>query len=277
MRVIQLLLGALLWYVGTWTNGQSVVFFEASNTFYSTYLIPSKPWVQFLLYFSIFSLELVNYFLNRSSTKNTTKKILDNIVKTRFENEYESVRITIFKVRWGISCIFSKIKSDLLHNITGKNHVKKRTYPHPFRQYLWIYTRVGQPNETDSQAHFLLPTSKKEINGACSKSAYAKQTVYVNVEKLNLEELGQYSDPKQISNRTLRSKVEKTIKVSFLDSLESLKKLNRFSTEVWATPIVKKGKIWGVIAFDYDGKIAQLKQKETELVYDSKTIDNLLG
>ena len=279
MRVFQAFTALLLFYISNWNPNFDQVIHKTENVFFATYIYPNKFYYGLIIYIIILILEYKIYRRNKKELKFVLNGIIDQILKTRFDGNYATSRITVFKKRNGMACVLSMLRMLLIYNrlFDPKRIKQKIKLPNLFRSYLWIYQRVGHPNECDSYTHFLVPRNSDEIEGLCSKAAYTHKKEYAKLPTIQRSEFQKFRKFEQIEPQELRDRIKNYMKLSCLHDYNDLLSINRPSKEILVQPLYKKKDLWGVIVFDQEESANSFMEIEQDLLYDIKMIDIVIG
>jgi hypothetical protein len=281
MELIKWLFDGFLFFVSNWTpmpiSDKEID--PVFSRFFNEYLYRNKLAIAFGLFLIITLIIISSYLTQRSKLKKQLEGMLDHFIKVNSKALYTNTRITIFKNRNGVACCFSMIFMKIKH---GKD-LKKWPWPHLNRRYLWIYARIGQPNEDSSVTHFLMPKHENEIQGIVAQAAYSKGKICSRFTEIpskeDIDDISELISSK--SNKYLPEKIKKYMKESYINDPKILTYMNRIAKEIWACTLRRKSDdyIWGVIAFDSDddNKARFSTQKgENELANNTKIINILI-
>jgi hypothetical protein len=280
MRIFQGIIALVLFWINSWKQSidiDNMGFF--STILYKNILFPNRQCIIIFIYCLVIVVELINQLRVGYKARKIISGVLDHIIKSRFNGEFDNNRITVFKISSGWGCILKLLWKKCAFNfITEPKRIKQKIiFPNPFRKYLWISSRVGQPSEDGSITHFLVPRNKNEFEGVCSKAVYTKKPVFVTLPELNRTEFESAKCIDDLPNQAIKDKVKNYMKLSHISDFDMLKSINRTSMEIWASPIFKGKNIWGVLVFDQEQVGKSYKNIDAELLYDSKILDILIG
>jgi hypothetical protein len=290
MEILKWLFDGLLFFITGWAPIQECQAKSTAKQFFVEHIYSNKFVIALILYIIITIIMIISFLLRRNKFKKTLKGMLDHIIKTSFNAVYDNTRITVFKKRNGIACWFSMLIMRIKYRTTfGYSDMKNKVkFPHWTRSYLWIYSRVGQPNEENSLTHFLVPTNEKEVEGVVAQAAYSKGKIHPKFSKALTKK--DCDDLRVIlkNKEDVPEKIKTYMRQSHINSTETLLSMNRLAKEIWAWPLFRgsDNRLWGVIAFDRDGRktriskdkcrISKETEIENELINDTKMINILI-
>lgn len=189
------------------------------------------------------------------SCKKPLKEYLDDIYDSNFAGALGDVRVTIFKISYGICLwpkfIISNIKLFICHKQRGvlKHHFK--SFPWKFwKEYASFYVRRGKPLESGTLAIFNIANKNEEINGVVSKSLFMEQPIAVCLPDIANINLSTHKSETTL-NRMQRKSIDEYKKKGFIKSFDQLKAMHFFPTYILAMPILGQNeKQWGCLVVD---------------------------
>jgi hypothetical protein len=166
-------------------------------------------------------------------------------------------RVTIYYVGNGLATLISWFWRCLVVN--AKAHSQRGILPYyykhppaPWRRYLRIYCRKGQPHQKGSSTYFLVADDEKEIEGFVPWVFYRQkpdgEDSLPDITGVRLKNISRVAD---IPDEGERQAVEEYMKSGHVRDIEKLKTVHRFSRYFFATPLVgKNDTLWGVLILD---------------------------
>ena len=228
----------------------------ASNTIYNELIFPYK--VRIGIFIAVLLL-LTNIFLNwvppNRKKKRLIKSVLKEILFQLFGGDTYHNRITLFQQKNGFETLFIYLWKCLIINF--RHHMKKqcigyyiKNIPSPFRKYLHIYTREGQPYSKGTSTIFTAACTDKEVDGIASLIWLRQSPLHVklpdisNIDLRNAKQIGDLSK----NNQTI---VKRYMRLGKIADFNKLKTFHRLSTNLWGTPVLDENQeMCGVLVFD---------------------------
>lgn len=186
--------------------------------------------------------------------------LLQDAMDDYFGENREKVRISIFvKAKWRkafwyyIKNAFSEEMRRMLPSKSFSSTLAMFLFP--CSDYLIIFDRIGNPNESIHSTLFRIPSIDKQVDGIIGL-AWANtipiQTVLPDIRTIKLEECNELAD---IKNDEERNKVEAYMNQGNIDTLSKLKSIHRWSVSFWACRLCDlNNKPWGAIVVDSSEK-----------------------
>lgn len=255
------ILTIILWWLQMMENPTSDAFKKHHSSIIialTTFVWENKVSIGFVVsVITILSIILNNILLYNKQQKKWLRAYMNHVMKEIFIGQYETTRITIFKIQYGyqfilsycwrafIKCLFSHLYDKLLYE-----HFK--TIPNPFKQYIYMYSRCSNPHQDGSSTYFPIAKDTNEISGIASHCVYSKQ-----VKIIETESISDFFKPCKTFNKyskTEQKKINKYEKENIL-KFEKLRCIHRLSNHLYAEPIYdNKDEIWGVFIVDIDSQ-----------------------
>ena len=189
-----------------------------------------------------------------SSPKPVLKCYLNQLYDNLFNGAADEVRITVFRITkgyrlwpyfiWNNICCIRKhfIKKTILHQI--------KSFPWlPWKKYVAIYVRYGNPHKKGTMTIFNLPSDHDDVNGIASHVLMTQQkfsTSLPNIKNIRIERYKKIENIPYNHQQIVKTYMEK----SFLKTFDQLKSIHSKATQIWAMPIVGEDNIWGVLVAD---------------------------
>lgn len=189
-----------------------------------------------------------------SSPKPILKSYMNQVYDNLFNGAADEVRITVFRITKGYRLWPSFIWKNLCNIF---KHFKKSTICYqiksfpwlPWKKYVAIYVRCGNPHSNGTMTIFKYPLDRDEVNGIASHVLMTQQkfsTSLPNIKNISIE---RYKKIEGIPHGR-RQNVQTYMDKSFLKSFDQLKSIHSRATQIWAMPIVGEDNIWGVLVVD---------------------------
>lgn len=219
----------------------------------------------------------------------TKKKLVDDLLRHMMKERFPGTdvnlnRATLYCVRSGFSTfIFTWLWRCLIINALA--HAKKGCYayyckhpPNPFRKYLQIYSRKGQPHEKGSSTAFLVPQTENEVEGIAADAFYREQTVTLELPDIRAIDLTNVQDLKDIHVPKDKKAITRYMHEGKIADFQKLKTIHRYSVSFLATPLWKNEKKWGVLILDSNVEDLFVTRPglERSLVSYSRGIESIL-
>lgn len=263
--LIGFLLTFILWYIQMWTDpslekiplpfpfGND----DISKSFYSTKLWPNKIQIAIIVGILLLIVQLIiGLHPKISRNKLWIKKMLNHILNEKLNYDLEHTRITVFRIKKGYTFLLPYIYNCFVANLL--THYKKgllkshfRITPHPFKDYLVMYTRRSNPYENGTSTFFQVAKSDEEVSGIASHSLYIGKPYKIVTKNISNIQLHN----KSFEDLTIKQKqqVRAYMDDTKINDYSKLKCFHRLSNQIWANPIHDKNdKDWGVIVVDSD-------------------------
>ena len=189
------------------------------------------------------------------SCKEPLSDYLNDMYESNFPGALGDVRVTIFKISYGIRLwprfLFSNIKYLICHKKRGVliHHVK--SFPWKFwKKYASFYARRGKPLESGTLAIFNIANKDEEINGVVSKSLFKEEPIAVKLPDIGSVDLSVCKN-ENLPSKQQRKIVSEYKSKSFVKNFEQLKAMHFYPTFIWAMPILGPNeKQWGCLVVD---------------------------
>lgn len=263
-RVVALIVSAiftiLLWYLNQCKDPNVTGFvypFPFTNgnirqAIYDTYVFKNKVQYGFFSFFIIITIQVLLTIPSESKKKAFLKVIMKNLHKLKLNNNGESHRITIYRIKLGFQILHIYIWRSFIKNF--RTHKKKKlfkyylqNFPIPWFKYSYCYLRVGPPGKTSNI--FSVPKNDEQIHGIVSLAILYPKTHYIELPNINKFGIAESKTINELA-KTKQKLVRKYIKEGKLKNFEELKRFHRFSTSLWVSPINLNNKQWGVFVID---------------------------
>lgn len=256
--VFSALLTLALWYLQMLTPSPIWPFSdkEVSCTVYKELIFPYK--VEIGIFIAVVLL-LTNFALNwvppNRKKKKLIKCVLKEILFQLFGGDTYHNRITLFQQKNGFETLFVYIWKCLIVNL--RHHMKKqcvgyyiKNIPSPFKKYLHIYAREGQPYSKGTSTIFTAACTDKEVDGFASLIWLRQSPLHVKLPDISNIDLKNAKRIEDLSkgNQTI---VKKYMRFGKITDFNKLKTLHRLSTNLWGTPVLDENQeMCGVLVFD---------------------------
>ena len=166
------------------------------------------------------------------SCKDPLKEYLDDVYGSNFAGAMGDVRVTIFKISYGIRLwpkfVFYNLRYFIRH---WKRHVilhHIKVFPWKFwKKYASFYVRRGKPLENGTLAIFNIANQSDEINGVVSKSLFKEEPIAVSLPDMSNIDL---------SSKTINKSQKKTIddymKKGFVCNFDQVRAMHFYPTRL---------------------------------------------
>lgn len=189
-----------------------------------------------------------------SSPKPVLKSYLTQLYDKLFNGAADEVRITVFRITKGyrlwLYFFWKNVCNVFKHFKKGTFFYQIKSFPWlPWKKYVAIYVRYGNPHRNGTMTIFKYPSDHEEVNGIASHVLMTQQKFSIslpNVKNIHIERYKKIEDIPYNHQQIVHTYMEK----SFLKTFDQLKSIHSKATQIWAMPIVGEDNIWGVLVVD---------------------------